>query len=81
MPDLVTVDINLPGIDGLTFVELLRNNQTYSELPVLVISGDDDADQAVAFGASMVLPKPIRREQFLKTVSNLLGDISATPVE
>ncbi|MGB0970111.1 MAG: response regulator, partial [Mycobacterium sp.] len=76
MPDLVTVDINLPGMDGLTFVELLRKNPRYSELPVLVMSGADEPDQAAGFGASMVLPKPIQRTPFLEAIDNLLGDIS-----
>ncbi len=56
--DLLLLDINMPGMDGLLGLALLRAN--YPAVPVLVVSADEDPSimrQAIDFGASGFLPK------------------------
>ncbi len=87
-PTLILQDLVMPGIDGLTLVGMFRRNQATADTPLIVLSGDDDADmrtQALAAGASDYLlkvpPKPellacIRRHAHGRTIGieeTLLG--------
>jgi len=60
LPDIVLTDIRLPGIDGLTLTQRIR--QRWPECPVVVMTGHSDEDSAIAAlksGASDYLKKPI----------------------
>ena len=59
-PDLVTLDLEMPGMDGFTFLRIVMNQ---SPLPVLVVSSRREAEsvfQALELGAVDFLPKPSR---------------------
>ena len=58
---LITVDIRLPGIDGWDLVARIRQDPALAAVPVIVITGDVDADLALAAGATSVLSKPLSR--------------------
>jgi len=71
-PDVVTLDIEMPRMDGLTF---LRRLMKYHPVPVVVVSsftqeGSDAAIQALELGAVDVVGKPSAAD--LKTISNVL---------
>jgi two-component system chemotaxis response regulator CheY len=75
--DVVVADVNLPGMDGLTFVRQLRADQDASirSLPVLVISGDQTPTtraEGLAAGASEFLSKPVQGAQLVAAVGRLL---------
>ena len=40
LPDLIVLDYNLPGVNGLEFLKFLRSNSLYNEIPILFISGE-----------------------------------------
>ncbi|MGA8659167.1 MAG: response regulator [Chthoniobacterales bacterium] len=72
-PDLVTLDIRMPGKDGLEGLRLLRERN--ENLPVVVITGfgsNDTACEAVQLGASGYLKKPCGPTQLLATIHNHL---------
>jgi CheY-like chemotaxis protein len=71
-PDLVTLDIGLPGMDGFALAEQLAMNDETTDLPILVISVYNDDPRLKQFGVKTV-PKPLNREQLLGTVAELLG--------
>ncbi|MDT4761092.1 response regulator [Sphaerochaeta sp. PS] len=69
-PDLAFVDINMPFLDGLSFIERLRQNSP-STL-VIVISGYDDfeyARKAIQLGVFAYLLKPVRENLFFETLN------------
>ena len=72
-PDLIVLDIMLPGIDGLS---LLRNIRIGDEqLPILILSAKGDSEDKVkgfSFGADDYLSKPFNLEEFLLRVERLL---------
>jgi PAS domain S-box-containing protein len=76
-PDLITLDINMPGMDGLGFLSHRAEDETLRGIPVLVVSSADGPEQALAVGAQAVLPKPIRRHEFLQVVTRMLGSVKA----
>jgi two-component system, NtrC family, nitrogen regulation response regulator NtrX len=72
--DLVILDLWLPGIDGMTVLERLRNA---GGSPVIVISGHGNVDTAVRatrLGAYDFMEKPLSLERVLLTVSHALAD-------
>ena len=75
--DLAIVDVNMPQMDGLTFLKVLRRETTaVSSLPALVISteaSDQDVAAARAAGAKFYLVKPVSQERLVEHVSIMCG--------
>ena len=74
--DLVLTDINMPIMDGLKLVSLLKSNPLYKEIPVVIITTEgaaEDRDKGLALGARAYIPKPIQTNNLLKVVREILG--------
>ena len=74
--DLVLTDINMPIMDGLKLVSLMKSNPVYKEIPVVMITTEgaaEDRDKGLALGARAYLPKPIQTNNLLKVVREILG--------
>lgn len=73
--DLVVMDIQLPGTDGLTATRLLRANPKTALIPVLAVTAHamrGDADRILAAGCDAYAAKPIAYKEFLSKVAELL---------
>jgi PAS domain S-box-containing protein len=57
-PDLITLDILLPGMDGWDFLEKIRKNGDLARIPVVIVSIVADEKKGFSLGASQVLQKP-----------------------
>ncbi len=71
-PDLVVLDLNLPGISGF---QICRDLKQKTAIPVLVLTSRDqmqDELHALELGADEFLTKPCRRERLLARISNIL---------
>jgi CheY-like chemotaxis protein len=71
LPDLVVTDVMMQHMDGLTFLQHLRNLSNGDELPVIVISGMADQysiQEIRSLGVSQILTKPFSLDTFLKAV-------------
>ena len=74
-PDLILLEINMPGINGIELCHLLKNNHKTSACPVLFITGDGNADtqnQCWQAGASDYIRKPVVASTLVHRVKNLL---------
>ena len=74
-PDLVIVDYMMPDIDGLEFMRLLREIPGRSELPIVMITANDQKQlryRALDLGASDFLTKPVDKVEFLARTRNML---------
>ncbi|MEO8527036.1 MAG: response regulator, partial [Caldimonas sp.] len=69
--NLITLDIQLPGIDGWGFLLQLREIPELAGVPVVVISGTAENNLALARGAAGVLQKPISRAQLKFSLADL----------
>jgi len=61
MPSLILLDINMPGVDGLEILGFLKREPRLSNVPVIVITSDDQAEtkeKVMTNGASALLLKP-----------------------
>jgi two-component system cell cycle response regulator len=75
-PDLVLMDIQLPGIDGLTVTRALKADPRTMTIPIVVISAHvlkEDVARALEAGCIAYLPKPLDTRRFLDLVARLLG--------
>jgi two-component system chemotaxis response regulator CheY len=74
--DLILTDINMPTMDGITFIKELKSDEDLKSIPVIVISTegrDDVVQKALELGASHYITKPFRPEDIGRDVLNVLG--------
>lgn len=74
VPVLVLLDLYLPDGSGLELIALIRSSHDAIELPILVLSGSqaaDDIDQAFEIGANSYLVKPVAFAALIDTLENL----------
>jgi PAS domain S-box-containing protein len=72
--DLVIMDIEMPVMDGLTAVQILRNQGV--DYPIIALSANilkEDIDKAIRAGFSNYISKPINRSEFIETIKNYLS--------
>jgi signal transduction histidine kinase/ActR/RegA family two-component response regulator len=78
-PDIITLDVRMPGVDGLSLAEILRHDPDTRLAKVLVFSVSDERERAFKAGASAFLQKPLEISRFLATVDGLLSQRTGAP--
>ena len=73
-PDLVCLDIQMPGKDGHEVLQTLKADPDLSSVPVAVLSGTSDEAKSLQLGACCFLSKPFDAEELLATVNNILAE-------
>jgi response regulator RpfG family c-di-GMP phosphodiesterase len=74
-PDAILLDIGLPGIDGIFYLERLRETPQTSRLPIVAISGSEEAGRsAKAAGAQAFMRKPFSPLELIALVTPLIPD-------
>jgi CheY-like chemotaxis protein len=75
-PDLVLMDITLPGIDGLQATREIRSEEKFERLPIIVVSAHDNEEirrEAAEAGGSEYISKPIEVEELKKLIEGCLS--------
>lgn len=75
LPDLILLDLMLPGISGIEFLQGIRQQETYDQLPVIILSALADPEQireGLESGADRYLTKPYLANNLVKTVKDVL---------
>ena len=73
--DLALVDINMPVMDGLKLISLIRGEESLKGMPIVVITTEgaqEDRARALALGADEYLTKPIQANKVLQVAKSLL---------
>jgi two-component system chemotaxis response regulator CheY len=73
--DLALIDINMPVMDGLKLISLIRNDDNLKEIPICVITTEgakEDRERAMSLGANEYLTKPIQANRVLSVAKSLL---------
>ena len=76
-PDLVILDLGLPGGDGWVVMERLQTLAPFAMIPIVVVSAqpsDPHAERAVAAGAHAFVAKPFEADELLAVMRDALGD-------
>jgi signal transduction histidine kinase/ActR/RegA family two-component response regulator len=82
-PDLILMDINLPGISGIRALKILAADPTTAHIPVIALSANaipHDIEKGLAAGFFRYLTKPIKVNEFMETL-NVAFDHAKTPSE
>jgi response regulator RpfG family c-di-GMP phosphodiesterase len=80
-PDVIVLDVGMPGIDGLAFCRELKDDPGTREVPVVLLTGADDAtpEAAAAAGADALVRKPFSPLELLALVERLAAGIHTPP--
>jgi CheY-like chemotaxis protein len=76
-PDLVLMDIQLPGMDGLSATKVIKEDPDLKDIPIVALTSfamQGDEEKALAAGCTGYITKPIDTRKFLETVSQYLKD-------
>ena len=73
--DLALIDINMPVMDGLKLISLMRGEDSLKQIPIVVITTEgaqEDRERALNLGANEYLTKPIQANRVLAVARDLL---------
>lgn len=73
MPTAVMLDVRLPDHHGLAILDELKNDSMTRHIPVHVISSEDYAREALKMGAATYAMKPVKREEVMRSITELQG--------
>ncbi len=74
-PDLIILDLHMPGLDGFGVVKELRSLELFNTLPIIALTASamqGDKERALALGFTGYIPKPVSLSQLRAEVSRLL---------
>jgi two-component system chemotaxis response regulator CheY len=73
--DILITDINMPMMDGLKLVAMVRKDPTHKDIPIVIITTEgaqEDRQRALSLGANAYITKPIQAPQVITKVRELL---------
>ncbi len=74
--DLIITDINMPDINGLELIGFVKANETYKDIPLIIVSTEkteQDRKRGMALGAVAYIVKPFKKEELMATVNDTLA--------
>ena len=74
-PDLITLDLMMPGLTGFELCEILSKDPNFSKTPIVIISAKDDPEskeKAINAGAKDYITKPFGVDDFLEKITSLV---------
>ena len=75
IPDLILLDVNLPGINGLDIARDIRNELKYEEVPIIAVTANvlvGDRERCIEAGCNDYLPKPLDIRQLRTLMREML---------
>jgi len=72
---LIIADINMPLMDGLKLLSIIRSDPSHHKVPVIIVTtegAESDRDQGMKLGANAYLTKPIQTNELVNTVRDLI---------
>ncbi|MDH4164163.1 MAG: response regulator [Nitrospirota bacterium] len=73
--DVILTDINMPIMDGLKLVSMVRNDPVNKAIPIIIITtegADEDRKRGLSLGANAYIAKPIQTADLLNVVTQIL---------
>ena len=83
-PDLITLDLMMPGLTGFELCEMMHNDPKFTNIPIIIISARDDPEskaQAFRAGAREYLTKPFESQEFIEKIKLLTENTSSEAVD
>ena len=76
-PDLVLLDINMPVMDGLKFLETMQEDKSLIQIPVIIISTEGkevDIMQGLRLGATAYIIKPFKEDDLIEIIEKIKNE-------
>lgn len=76
IPDLILLDIQMPEMDGIAVMEILRNHENYNKIPVVFLTANTDKKvvmHALSLGATDYIAKPFDVNQLPVRIAKVIG--------
>lgn len=73
---LILTDINMPRMDGYTFIASVREQEKYKDIPIIILStegGEEDMQKGIQLGANLYMVKPAQPDKMVRNIKMLLG--------
>ncbi len=73
-PDLILLDLNMPKMNGIEFLDYIKNIEQFKKIPVIVLTtsdSDEDVIKSYNLHASSYIKKPVDFNQFVEIIRNL----------
>lgn len=83
-PDLILLDIQLPGMDGFEVLDHLRKDQSLGMVPIIAVTSHamtGDRERILSAGCTGYIEKPIDPDSFLNDVEAFLTDSTSKPID
>ena len=77
--DIALIDINMPVMDGLKLIRLMRSEETLKDIPIVVITTEGSQQRVEAFmdgGAADYIKKPFTPEEVRRKLNRIMGETS-----
>lgn len=74
-PDLILLDLNMPKISGIEFLEILKNSEDLRHIPTVILTTSDnktDLEECYKIGVSGYVLKPLKYEEYVKKIEAVL---------
>ena len=75
-PDVITLDVEMPRMDGYEFASHVRNDDRVTDVPIIMITsrtGSKHKDKAMEIGVNKYLGKPFQEEDLLNDINSILN--------
>lgn len=75
-PDLITLDLMMPGLTGFQLCELLQQDPRFAAIPIIIVSAKDDSEskqKALGLGAKDYIIKPFGPDELIQKIEQLTG--------
>ena len=82
LPDVILMDINLPGISGIDAMKILRHDPVTAHIPIVALTANAiprDIEKGLEAGFYRYLTKPIKVNEFLETLSEVMEFATGDP--
>ena len=73
-PDLITLDLMMPGLTGFELCDLLHNDPKFANIPIVIVSARDDREskeKAIEMGAKDYITKPFGVDELMNKIKTL----------
>ncbi len=74
--DIILTDINMPIMDGLKLVSMVRNDPAHKTIPIVIITtegAEEDRKRGLSLGANAYIAKPIQTQELLNVITEILS--------
>lgn len=76
MPDIILLDIMMPGVDGITFCKELRKDPSSAAIPILIVTAKgqrEDISAAIQAGANGYISKPFKLSRLVARIEEIIN--------